>query len=63
MPVKVGRGVVTRENTEPIYVLWWIPEGHVPTVEEAKQKLDHLRTHGPTLEAFDFRHPHPGPTQ
>jgi Domain of unknown function (DUF3291) len=47
--------------TEPIYVLWWIPEGHLPTVEEAKQKLDHLRTHGPTAEAFDFRDPRPEP--
>ena len=47
--------------SEPIYALWFIPEGHMPTVEVAKQKVGHLRTHGPTSEAFDFRSPHAGP--
>jgi Domain of unknown function (DUF3291) len=36
-------------------VLWWVPQGHRPTVEEAKVKLDHLRAFGPTSEAFNFR--------
>jgi hypothetical protein len=35
-------------------VLWWVPAGHVPTVEEAVAKLMHLRQHGPTPEAFTF---------
>lgn len=34
--------------------LWWIPAGHRPGVEEANQRLDHLRTHGPTPYAFTF---------
>ena len=38
-------------------VLWWVPAGHVPTVDEAMDRLDHLRTHGPTAVAFTFRAP------
>ncbi|GAA3195145.1 DUF3291 domain-containing protein [Actinocorallia longicatena] len=40
---------------EVISVLWWVPEGHVPTVAEAKERLEHLRAHGPSPEAFTFR--------
>lgn len=36
-------------------VLWWIPEGSVPTVEEARERLEHLRRHGPTAHAFTFK--------
>src|SRR5262245_57997975 len=38
-------------------VLWWVPAGHRPTVGEAIERLEHLRTHGPTAHAFTFRHP------
>jgi hypothetical protein len=38
-------------------VLWWVPAGHVPTVDEALVRLDHLRAHGPTPSAFTFRTP------
>ena len=41
---------------QPILCLWWIPEGTVPTVEEAIARLDYLRAHGPTPLAFTFRH-------
>lgn len=34
--------------------LWWVPAGHEPTVAEAVAKLEHLRQHGPTPEAFTF---------
>ncbi|MEU4448369.1 DUF3291 domain-containing protein [Actinosynnema sp. NPDC050801] len=36
-------------------VMWWIPAGHVPTVEEAVERLQHLRAHGPSPRAFGFR--------
>ena len=39
----------------PHLVLWWIPAGHTPTLDEAKARLDHLAAHGPTPEAFTFR--------
>ena len=49
--------------TEPILVLWWVPAGHTPTVDEAKTRLDHMRAHGPTAQAFTFRHAFPAPDQ
>jgi hypothetical protein len=41
---------------QPILCLWWIPEGTVPTVEEAIARLDYLRAHGPSPRSFTFRH-------
>ena len=37
-------------------VLWWVPDGRIPTVEEAMARLDHLEAYGPTAEAFTFKH-------
>jgi hypothetical protein len=45
----------------PILALWWIPAGHLPTVLEARERLDHLKRHGPTPHAFTFRTPFPAP--
>jgi hypothetical protein len=36
-------------------VLWWVPRGHQPAIAEAIARLEHLRQHGPTPEAFNFR--------
>ena len=47
--------------TGPILALWWIPAGHVPTVEEAVDRLAHLAKHGPTPHAFTFRTASPAP--
>lgn len=35
--------------------LWYVPVGHVPTPQEAKEKLEYLEQHGPTPLAFTFR--------
>jgi hypothetical protein len=35
--------------------LWWVPAGHIPTIEEAKERLAHLEAHGPTEYAFTFQ--------
>jgi Domain of unknown function (DUF3291) len=43
------------------YVLWWIPEGHIPSLDEAKAKLEHYRQHGATAEAFWFGKLFPAP--
>jgi hypothetical protein len=40
---------------EDSYVLWWIEEGHIPTAEEAKARLQHLREHGDSPYAFTFK--------
>jgi hypothetical protein len=47
----------------PILVLWWIPAGHIPTVAEAKDRLQYLKEHGPSQHAFTFRTPFPSPDQ
>ncbi|MFD1218251.1 DUF3291 domain-containing protein [Microbulbifer celer] len=44
-------------------VLWWVPAGHVPSVEEAADKLALLRASGPTSEAFTFKKAFPAPEQ
>ena len=51
--------------TEAYQVLWWVPAGHVPSVREALDRLDHVRRHGPTPQAFTFsrRYPPPGEEQ
>ncbi|WP_068826548.1 DUF3291 domain-containing protein [Pseudomonas sp. BMS12] len=36
-------------------VLWWVPAGHRPSVEEAAARLAHLHEHGPSAFAFSFR--------
>lgn len=41
----------------PILALWWVPAGHIPTIEEAKDRLALLRQHGPSPAAFTFRAP------
>ncbi|MFI6575585.1 DUF3291 domain-containing protein [Nocardiopsis sp. NPDC050513] len=43
-------------------VLWWIPAGTIPSVEESGRRLDLLRENGPSPEAFDLRSPFPPPT-
>jgi hypothetical protein len=44
-----------------VLALWWIDAGHIPTVDEAKHRLDLLRHHGPTPAAFTFRQSFPPP--
>lgn len=39
----------------PILAMWWVPAGHTPTVEEAKEKLAYLEQRGPTPLAFTFK--------
>ncbi len=39
----------------PVTVLWWVPTGQIPTVEEGLDRLDRLRRDGPTARAFTFR--------
>ncbi|MBB6173965.1 hypothetical protein HNR23_004025 [Nocardiopsis mwathae] len=40
---------------EATSVLWWVPAGHIPTLEEAGERLGLLRRHGPTAEAFTLK--------
>lgn len=36
-------------------VMWWVPAGHVPSLEEAKKRLEYLEQNGPLEYAFDFK--------
>ena len=42
---------------DAMVVLWWVPLNHQPSLEEAKQRLLHLREHGETAQAFSFKKP------
>lgn len=37
-------------------VMWWVPEGHRPTLEEALARLRRLEALGESDEAFGWRH-------
>jgi len=39
----------------PVIVMWWVPAGEIPTLEDARERLEHLRDNGPTAYAFNFR--------
>ncbi|WP_037687120.1 DUF3291 domain-containing protein [Streptomyces durhamensis] len=41
-------------HVEAHLVLWWIPAGHLPTVDEALERLADLRANGPSPSAFTF---------
>jgi Domain of unknown function (DUF3291) len=42
--------------------LWWIPEGELPTVAEAKARLERITAEGPSPRAFTFKHRFAPPT-
>lgn len=43
------------------FAMWWIPTGHLPTVEEGKAKLEYLALHGDSPECFTFAKPYAAP--
>jgi hypothetical protein len=49
------------EKMELYMCLWWVPAGHRPTPADAVARLDRLRRHGPSAEAFTFRDIFPAP--
>ncbi|RZS91029.1 uncharacterized protein DUF3291 [Motilibacter rhizosphaerae] len=50
------------ERLREVYTcLWWVPEGHVPTVAEAEERLAELAADGPSPVAFTFQRPFPAP--
>jgi len=48
---------------QPMTVGWWIPAGTLPTLEDALQRLEMLRTDGPSDQAFPLRRTIPDPPQ
>ena len=52
-----------QSQDEAFAVLWWIPAGTIPTLDEAVRRLNVLREHGPTEEGWTFREAFPEPSQ
>ena len=44
-----------KRDPEDTYVLWWVRVGYMPTIEEAVERLMHLRDKGDTAYAFSFK--------
>jgi hypothetical protein len=38
------------------FVMWWVPFGHRPSLDEALERLDHLKRHGDSDHAFGWKH-------
>ena len=38
----------------PYFVMWWVPKGHRPTVQEAIERLQNLKLSGPSDFAFGW---------
>ncbi len=49
--------------SKPHYCLWWVPAGHIPTIAEARNRLEHYQQHGSTPYAFWFQKPFPAPIE
>ena len=50
------------ERFEGAYqALWWVPAGHVPSVDEGLSRLWRLDRYGPTRESFTFKMRFPAP--
>ena len=49
------------EKMDLYLVLWWVPRGHRPTTEEGIERLNLLRTRGPSADAFTFAKIFPAP--
>ena len=48
-------------HERPYMVMWWVPAGHVPGMEEAMERLELRRRQGDTAEAFSFAGVFPPP--
>ena len=59
--VSAHKAVLARRNQwfarmdEAYAVLWWVPAGKIPTLEEASERLERLRRDGPGPHAFTFK--------
>ena len=54
----VHRGIYARKHeffvmpTDITVAMWWVEPGHIPTLNEAKERLEHLNANGPSNFAF-----------
>ena len=50
-----GRRAWFERSVAAHLVLWWVPAGHQPSIEEAIDRLETLRRDGPSASAFTLR--------
>jgi Domain of unknown function (DUF3291) len=54
------RGIYARKHeffepaSEPSFVMWYVAAGHIPSLQEAKERLDQYRLHGGSKFAFGW---------
>ncbi|WP_248916937.1 DUF3291 domain-containing protein [Pseudomonas moorei] len=41
--------------SKPRVVMWWVEDGHIPTLKEAHEKMQILYEVGPSYQAFDLK--------
>jgi hypothetical protein len=59
-PLRLRKGWFEKPARAPM-ALWCLPAGELPTLADGRDQLERLRRHGPTAEAFTFRHRLPPP--
>jgi Domain of unknown function (DUF3291) len=47
---------------KPHYCLWWVPAGHIPSVAEGRERVEHYQRHGSTPYSFWFSQHFPAPS-
>ena len=52
-----------KRPTGAYQVLWWVPVGHEPSVQEGMDRLALLQATGPSAQAFTFKSKFPPPDQ
>jgi hypothetical protein len=53
--VMKDRGKWFEKFGKPSMVLWYIDQGHIPTPQEARERLEYLQANGASEYAFDFK--------
>lgn len=60
-PVMARRREFFEKSQAAHQALWWVPAGHVPSIEEGLARLWRLDRFGPTPQAFTFKARFPAP--
>ena len=53
-----GRRAWFENFSGSVLAMWWVPVGHVPTMDDAKDRLAHVEQNGPSPFAFNFKNVH-----
>jgi hypothetical protein len=54
-PVMGQRGKWFERMKSSHMAMWWVEAGTIPSLEDAKERLEHIDLHGPTAYAFTFK--------